>query len=137
LIQPWKIAGLKFNKCRARPIPQSPLRPSGMRAYETPAWSHHLGSFSSDLNADRLVIRLKFARLQNDDASDCRITYFAIFASLAVQIMSQLVDGELMITNNILDQISDRDDSDQLSLVHHGKVANSLVGHHRHAFFRS
>jgi hypothetical protein len=72
----------------------------------------------------------------NDDASDCRLAYFGIFASLAVQIMSQLVDGELMITNNILDQISDRDDSDQLSLVHHGKVANSLVGHHRHAFFR-
>ena len=33
--------------------------------------------------------------------------------------------------------IADRDDSDQFSLVNYGKVANSLVGHHRHAFFRS
>src|SRR6185369_683912 len=39
---------------------------SGMRAYETPAWPHHLGSFSSDLTADRLVIRLK--------PLDCNIT---------------------------------------------------------------
>ena len=136
MIQPWKIAGLKFNKCRARPIPQSPLRPSGMRAYETPAWSHHLGSFSSDLSADRLHPP-QTARLQMTMPSDCRLAYFGIFASLAVQIVSQLVDGELMITNNILDQISDRDDSDQLSLVNDGKVANSLLGHHRHAFFRS
>jgi hypothetical protein len=135
LIQPWKIAGLKFNKCRACPIPQSPLRPSGMRAYETPAWSHHLGSFSSDLNADRLHPP-QTARLQMTMPQTAALRTSAFFASLAVQIMSQLVDGELRITNNILDQISDRDDSDQLSLVHHGKVANSLVGHHRHAFFR-
>ena len=59
------------------------------------------------------------------------------FAPLAVQIMKQLVDGELMITNNIFDQIADRDDSHQLSLVNDGKVASSLVGHRRHAFFRS
>jgi hypothetical protein len=59
------------------------------------------------------------------------------FAPLAVQIMSQLVDGELVITNDIFDQIADRDDSDQLSLVNDGKMANSLLGHHRHAFFRS
>ena len=39
--------------------PKPPPRPSGMRAYEAPAWSHHLGSFSSDLNIDRLVIGLK------------------------------------------------------------------------------
>jgi len=73
---------------------------------------------------------------QNDVAS-CRLAYFGIFVPLAVQIMRQLVDGELMITNNIFDQIADRDDSDQFSLVNDGKVANSLVGHHRHAFFRS
>jgi len=34
--------------------------------------------------------------------------------------MRQLVDGELMITNDIFDQIADRDDSDQLSLVNDG-----------------
>jgi hypothetical protein len=56
---------------------------------------------------------------------------------LAVQTMRQLVDGELMITNNIFDQIADRDDSHQLSLVDDGKVANSLVSHHRRAFLRS
>ena len=65
------------------------------------------------------------------------IADFGIFAPLAVQIMRQLVDGELMITNNIFDQIADRDDAHQLSLVNDGKVANSLVGHHRHAFLRS
>ena len=37
------------------------------------------------------------------------IADFGIFAPLAVQIMRQLVDGELMITNNIFDQIADRD----------------------------
>ena len=47
------------------------------------------------------------------------------FCALAVQIMSQLVDGELMIPNNIFDQIADRDDSDQLSIVNDGKIANS------------
>ena len=36
------------------------------------------------------------------------LAYFGIFAPLAVQIMRQLVDGELMITNNIFDQIADR-----------------------------
>ena len=95
-----------------------------------------LGSFSSGLNADRPVIQLK--------PTDGKMTVpqlpiadFGIFAPLAVQIMRQLVDGELMITNNIFDQIADRDDSHQLSLVNDGKVANSLVGHHRHAFFGS
>ena len=47
--------------------------------------------------------------------------------------MSQLGDGEFVITNNIFDQIADRDDCDQLSLVNDGKIANSLVAHHRHS----
>ena len=102
-----------------------------MRAYETPAWSHQLGSFSSGLNADRLVIQLKPTDGKMT-VPQLPLTYFGIFAPLAVQIMRQLVDGELMITNNIFDQIADRDDSRQLSLVNDGKVANSLVGHHRH-----
>jgi hypothetical protein len=109
-----------LENCRAQtqqmpgaPIPQSPLRPSGMRAYETPAWSHHLGSFFSR-SQRRSPASASNRHTANDDASDCRLA-FGIFASLAVQIMSQLVDGELMITNNILDQISDRDDSDQLA----------------------
>ena len=45
------------------------------------------------------------------------IADFGIFAPPAVQIMRQLVDGELMITNDLFDQIADRDDSRQLSLV--------------------
>jgi hypothetical protein len=120
----------------ASPSPQAPPRPCGMRAYETPAWSHQLGSFSSGLNADRLVIRLKptDGKTTVPQLPPCAFRYFA---PLAMQIMSQLVDGELMITNNIFDQIADRDDSDQFSLVNYGKVAHSLVGHHRHAFFRS
>ena len=49
------------------------------------------------------------------------IADFGIFAPPAVQIMRQLVDGELMITNDIFDQIADRDDSRQLSLVITGR----------------
>ena len=105
------------------PIPQSPLRPSGMRAYETPVWSHHLGSFLSPTSTPIVCIRLKPRQTaRNDDASDRRLRDFGTSASLAVQIVSQLVDGELVITNDILDQIADRDDSDQLSLVDHGKI---------------
>jgi hypothetical protein len=43
LIQPWTIAGLKLKN--AGRVPAPPARPSGMCAYETPAWSHKLGSF--------------------------------------------------------------------------------------------
>ena len=50
-----------LEKCRAQSQkmlgafkpPRHPKRPCGMRAYETPAWSHQLGSFSSGLIADR------------------------------------------------------------------------------------
>ena len=46
-----------LEKCRAQSQkmlgafkpPRHPKRPCGMRAYETPAWSHQLGSFSSGL----------------------------------------------------------------------------------------
>jgi hypothetical protein len=51
--------------------------------------------------------------------------------------MSQLVDGELMIADNVFDQITKRDDTDESSIVDDGKISNALVGHHRHAFFRT
>ena len=51
--------------------------------------------------------------------------------------MGQLFNGEFLITNNIFDQIANRDDSDQFSLVNDGKMANSLVAHYCHAFLNS
>jgi hypothetical protein len=113
-----------------------PQAPAPVR-YETPAWPPPAGVFFILSHADRLVIRLKTDGRKMTASSAALRTSDAIFASLAVQIMSQLVDGELVITNNIFDQIADRDDSDQFSLVNDGKVANSLLGHHCHAFFRS
>jgi hypothetical protein len=57
------------------------------------------------------------------------------WSSLAVYKMNQLVDGELLLTDDIFDQITDRDNSDQFSLVNDGQMANSLVDHYRHTFF--
>jgi hypothetical protein len=99
LIQPWKIVGLKLNKCRALPIPQAP---APVR-YETQLGPHQLGSFSS--------CRMPIASSSGSKPDGRKMTASAaalrtsdgIFAPLAVQIMSQLVDGELVITNNIFD----------------------------------
>jgi hypothetical protein len=68
-----------------------PQRPCGRRAYETPAWSHQLGSFSSGLNAD-LVIRLKptDGKMTVPQLPPCVLRYFAL---LAMQIMSQRKSG--------------------------------------------
>jgi hypothetical protein len=135
LIQPWENCQAQIQQMPGAPHPPKPPAPERYACVRDPSVVPPPGVFFIRPQR-RSSASASNRQTANDDASDCRLAYFGIFASLAVQIMSQLVDGELMITNNILDQISDRDDSDQLSLVHHGKVANSLVGHHRHAFFR-
>ena len=108
----------------------TPPTMTGMRPQPGP---HQLGSFSSGLMVR--PCHPAYTRTQNNGANAACVPRY--FAPLAVQIISQLVDGELVITNDIFDQIADRDDSDQLSLVNDGKITNSLLGHHRHAFFRS
>jgi hypothetical protein len=117
--------------------PPSPPRPCGMPCVRDPSVVPPAGVFFIRSQCRSSCHPAQTDGRQNDGASSCRPAHFGIFAPLAVQIMSQLVDGELMITNNIFDQIADRDDSDQLSLVNDRKVAYSLLGHHRHAFFSS
>ena len=48
--------------------------------------------------------------------------------------MLELIDHEVLITDYAFDQIPNRDDSNQLTVIDNGKMAHSLIRHNRHAF---
>jgi hypothetical protein len=58
-------------------------------------------------------------------------------SALAVNKLYQLVNDELLFTDYVFYQISNRYNSDQFALINNGKVANSLLSHNGHAFFHS
>src|SRR5207253_6141034 len=55
-------------------------------------------------------------------------------AVLAADIVFELFDHELLLGNNRLDEITNRDDADQLSAVQDRQVANPPLGDDGHAF---
>src|SRR5258708_30317767 len=49
-------------------------------------------------------------------------------------VMLQLLDHELPVADEALDQITDRDDAEKLTIVDHRQVAHALGAHECHAF---
>jgi|GEM_PF-3116170 len=48
--------------------------------------------------------------------------------------MNQLLDRKFLVTNNIFNQITNRDDSNEFVLVNNREMANLFIGHHSHTF---
>src|ERR1051326_721828 len=51
----------------------------------------------------------------------------------AFDVLLQLLDSELLLADDRLDEIANRDDPDQTALFQNRQVAYALVGHDRHA----
>src|SRR5258706_12477177 len=49
-------------------------------------------------------------------------------------VMLQLLDHELPVADDALDQITDRDDAEKLTIIDHRQMAHALGAHDRHAF---
>jgi hypothetical protein len=47
----------------------------------------------------------------------------------------QLLDSEFLVADDSLNEIPDRYDSDQASVLNDGQMSNFLIGHNRHALF--
>src|SRR5882724_10824820 len=56
-------------------------------------------------------------------------------ALLTRDVVLELLDHELLLRDDGLDDVADRDHAHQPFLLHHGQVADALVGHQRHAVF--
>src|SRR5437870_4378874 len=57
--------------------------------------------------------------------------------ALAVDVVFELFDDELLLGNNRLDEIADRDDADQPPAVHDRQVPNPPLGYDGHAFLNA
>ena len=54
--------------------------------------------------------------------------------SMAVNIVLELLDDELLLADDRFDKIANRDNTDHLLVVEDGQVAHRLRGHHSHTF---
>ncbi len=52
----------------------------------------------------------------------------------ASDVVSQVVDVSLLVFAGLLDEIADRDEPNELFVLHHRKVTAVLFGHDRHGF---
>jgi hypothetical protein len=48
--------------------------------------------------------------------------------------MRELFDDELLISDPALDQIADRHDANQFTMIEDREMAYAFIGHHGHAF---
>ena len=55
-------------------------------------------------------------------------------SAVALNVMFELFDDELLIVNDVLDQIANRYDSDEFLVLEHGKMTHSPSSHDAHAF---
>src|SRR4051812_18830719 len=59
-----------------------------------------------------------------------------MFSLLAADVMFQLLDGEILVRDDVAHDVADRHHPDDAALIHHRQVANAFLAHERHAVAR-
>src|SRR5258708_248277 len=80
---------------------------------------------------------LAMARRLSRRADPCQYSKWRLRTDLRLgpaDVMLQLLDHELPVADDALDQISDRDDAETLTIIDHRQMAHALGAHDRHAF---